>query len=207
MQKGSYLLTQELALRAIHLVLDNIFPKLVEDGTFKRPHLHVVVLDPTATFGGSKPTEHEVYDPNPQIGGGVPAGREIRWSPLLPDDIILAEHSVGDPKEWEWDFKAIARDKAFQTRKYGMPNQIIVERAPWLLHGTSFPFWGSACRDGLVVGASGVQPWYDQMLSEMVASVIAALSINEMRKPGGILEANRLHMGTDEEVASFNPFQ
>jgi len=205
LQRGSYLLTKELALRAIHLVLDNIFPKMVEDGTFKRPDLHIVVLDPMAVFGSSKPEEHSHFDMNTMIGG--PVSSSIRWSPLLQDDIILAEHSIGDPGKWEWDFKAIARDKAFQTRKHETPNQLIVERAPWLLHGTSFPFWGSAYRDGLVVAASGVQPWYDQMLSEMVASAIAALCMNEMRKPGGILEEDRLHMGTDEEVAGFNPLR
>ena len=203
MQRGSYLLTNELALRAIHIVLDNIFPKLVEDGTFKRPDLHMVVLDPVAIYGGSKPKEHTHFDMDTMIGG--PVSSTIQWSPLLQDDIILAEYSIGDPKKWEWDFKAIARSKAYQTRKYGMPNQLVVERMPWLLHGTDFPFWGSAYRDGLVVAASGVQPWYDQMLSEMVASAAAALCINEMRKPNGILEEDRLHMGTNEEVKNFNP--
>ena len=72
--------------------------------------------------------------------------------------------------------------KARQVRKFGLPNQIVVERMPHLLKGHDTKFWGSALKDGIVVAASGVEPWFDQLISEMVASVCQALCIDKMQK-------------------------
>jgi hypothetical protein len=189
MREGlSYLLTEELALRCIHLVLDNLFSKLVEDGTVKRPDLCVVVFDPVKVFGSQTTYEELACDPmNMMIGGSNPT-RTVFRPYCAVEELIVAEVALGDETKWEHDFRQLARHKAHQARKYRMPNQYIVEQAPWLLAADEPPFFGSAYCDGLVVGVSGVQSWYDQMIAEMVASAIKAHCFDAMRKPDGILD-------------------
>lgn len=169
--RGSHLLTPELAERAVHIVLDNLFHQLRQKPDILNcPHLHVVVIDPT-----------EPLD-------------------LLDDGNILYEYSIGDEEDWQYDFKGIAHQKAYATWRYGMPTQVISEQRPWMLTGEDTPYFGSAYRDGIIVAASGVQPWFDQMFSEMIASVIAALCFDEMRKPGGIMSRDDEGFRMDTET-------
>ena len=77
---------------------------------------------------------------------------------------------------------AIALGKARQVRKFGVPNQFIIQRMPYLLKDHDTVYYGSTIKDGIVVAASGVQPCFDQVISEMVASMCQALCINEMQE-------------------------
>lgn len=145
----SYLLTKEVADKAIDLVIP-VFNQLVESGVIERPHLHIVVLDPV------------YYDYNPDIF----------------NDTILTNRNLGDIEAWEYPYNRFANCKARMTHKFKMPGQIIIERMPHLLKGHAIKYWGSAYLDGITVAASGVQPWFDQWVSDMVAVTCRALSKN-----------------------------
>ena len=47
---------------------------------------------------------------------------------------------------------------------------------PHLLFPGYTPYWGGVKRDGIVVACSGVQPWFDRMISGIVADTIIALA-------------------------------
>lgn len=141
-----------MADRAIYLVYPT-FKTMVDAGFAKHHALHIVVMDPA-----------QLYEPK------------------TFKKAILLEKSFGDPETWKQDYQAIARAKARQVRKFGIPNQIIVERMPHLLKDHDTRFYGSTIKDGIVVAVSGVEPWFDQLISEMVASMCQALCIDKMQK-------------------------
>lgn len=150
----SFLLTPQLAGQAVDLA-KYFFLDLGNRGFTNRDELHIVVMDPAAIY----------------------SDRNIGF-----EGAILYEESIGDPSIWEYDYKSIARAKACQAWKFGIPNQIIVERMPYLLKGHDTRYFGSAVKDGIVVAASGVQLWMDQLISEVVASTCQAFCIDVMKE-------------------------
>jgi hypothetical protein len=55
-------------------------------------------------------------------------------------------------------------------------------------------YGGSAVgKGGLVVAFSGVEEWYDQMISEWMLATIKAVCLHEVYKPGGLMD--------DDEIA------
>lgn len=147
----SALLTQVEAAKAVEMVLPAV-QTLMGQGVLKRHHLHIVVLDPAFT-----PAD-------------LPVG-------VWREKAILYEHSLGDPKEWQKPYDMFARSKAFLSWRYGLPTQVIQTRCPHLLEAGETAYYGSAVSDGLVVGVSGVQPYYDQMIASWVLEACRALAI------------------------------
>ena len=47
---------------------------------------------------------------------------------------------------------------------------------PHLLFTGETPYWGGVKRRGIVVTCSGVQPWFDKMVSGMIADAMVALA-------------------------------
>lgn len=147
----SHLLTQEVARQAVGFVLPALQP-LIEGGTFKCGDLHIVIANPSVAAGSM--TESQWYE------GG-----------------ILYEHSVGERSAWQFPFDKIARSKCHLSWRYVMPTQVLQALAPHLLNAGDTVYYGSAVRDGLVVACSGVQPFYDQMVSAWVLEACRALCI------------------------------
>lgn len=112
----------------------------------KRSHLHVVVLNPRLPF---------------KDGCSLP---------------IMFEHSVGDPKEWEHEYDAIARSKARVTWRTGLPSREVVLMKPHLLLPDDTRYWGSAIVDGIITAVSGVEPYFDEAFSRMTSSVLSAIA-------------------------------
>ena len=104
------------------------------------------------------------------------------YVPKTFEQAVLFEQAFGDKDDWDHDYMGIALAKARLTRKYELPTQILIERRPYLLKAHDVRWFGSAFKDGIVVAASGVQPWFDQAISEMVASMCQGLCINAMRE-------------------------
>jgi hypothetical protein len=148
----SFLLTKTLVADAIDMVLP-VIELCQQNGVFKRKDLHIVVSVP-----------------------GIPPGSLSREEWMKKG--ILFEHSIGDSSMWEYPYDAIARSKCYLSWCHGMPTQILQTRAPWCLDEGDTIYYGSAVSDGLVVAVSGVQPYYDQMISEMVLSACRALCID-----------------------------
>ncbi len=153
----SYLLTKEIAKRAIDMVRPAILAA-VEGKILKRGDLHIVVMDPVK---GPWNVEHE-------------------------DEAILHEESFGDVAKWASPYGEIARAKAIESWRTGFPTHVIRETMPYLLYAnddySDTVYWGSAVLQGLTVGVSGVQSWFDEWVAYMVAAACRALCIEAMQK-------------------------
>lgn len=155
-QSVSFLLSADLANKAIDMVMPSILA-MMESKQFKRPELHIVVMNP-----GKHP-----------------------WNTDDPSNAILVERTIGNPDGWEKPYGQIARAKAITSWRTGLPTRDVVQTMPYLL--TANEDWsdsvypGSAVLFGIAVGASGVQSWYDEFVSYMVAAACRALCIELMQ--------------------------
>ncbi len=145
-------LTKGMVARIIGLVVGMV----MDDAFFplKRRMLHIVVL--------------------------VPAMRDDRISsfpkwpnyPIYPH--LLYEYSLGDKSEWPHKFDEIAEYKALQL--WHGRNDDRTDIMPHLLFPGDTPYWGGVKRHGIVVTCSGVQPWFDKMISGLIADACIAMS-------------------------------
>jgi len=115
-----------------------------------RKELHIVVMDPTI-----KPWESDF------------------------NDAILVEQSMGKPNEWTIKFDELARNKAQQAWRSGSANINNQTLHPSSLREGDVLFYGSFVYGDIVVGCSGVQPYYDMLISSWVALAFEQLSIAE----------------------------
>lgn len=151
------LLTPKYITLEVVSIAVGIALKTVMSGHFirvKRRHCHVVVLVPAM---------------KDDRAGDYPAWPDY---PLTP--VALYEKSVGDPKEWEHPYAAIARSKALQLwtdRNDGQAGVI-----PHLLFSGDTPYWGGVKRDGIVVVCSGIQPWLNRLIAGITADTTVALA-------------------------------
>ncbi len=127
------------------------FTGMKQENFFNRNALHIVVLDPEKRFG-----------------------RGFLGS-------ILYEESFGAPRDqWERPFDEFARAKAMLSWRTGMDSHLVQQRFPHLYDGGDIKFGGGVSRDGIVVGVSGVEWYFDQLFAELTASACKALSIQRM---------------------------
>lgn len=92
--------------------------------------------------------------------------------PIIPHELICK--TFGDINIWEHSYSEIARCKAFQLwydRATGG-----CENVPHLLFHNDTPFWGGVKREGIVVATSGLEPYFDRMISGMVADGCIAMA-------------------------------
>jgi hypothetical protein len=92
------------------------------------------------------------------------------------EEAILHEQGFGDEARWDADYRAFAREKARLSWQNGMDGHRLQSLAPHRLRGGDSLLWGGVCLDGIVVGASGAFPWYDEMLAGAVALALRAIA-------------------------------
>jgi hypothetical protein len=90
------------------------------------------------------------------------------------DDAILYEHAVGDRERWDADYRGFALAKARIAWRTGMDSHIVQEQRPYLLEDGDTVLWGSVAMDGIVVAASGADPWWDEAFAGAVALCLRA---------------------------------
>ncbi len=150
-------LTEEIAkgavTTALYVVMDKGAP-LRSD--LRRHQCHIVILVPAMQDARS-----DDYPDWPNY-------------PLQP--VSLYEQSVGNKNEWEHAYDNIARCKALQL--WTDRNDDRAGVIPHLLFPGDTPFWGGVKRHGIVVACSGVQPWFDKLISGIVADTLIALAHN-----------------------------
>ncbi len=155
------LLDESAARAAVEMALPSIEKGLQRDGVSGERVLHIVVMNPAAS-------PHE----------------------STFEQAILYEHSVGDPGTWEADYRSFARAKAALAWRSGCDTHLIQEFRPHLLRQGDSLLWGSVCRDGLVVGASGAHPWFDEAFANAVAGFLLAIGherAREAREKGSVI--------------------
>ncbi|WP_413283372.1 hypothetical protein [Vibrio sp. MA40-2] len=116
-----------------------------------RKELHIVIMDPRV-----KP-----------------------WDGKSFEDAILHEASFGSPESWTIQFDKLARQKAKQAWRDSNANIQNQFLHPSSLNDDDVLFFGSFVYGNIVVGCSGVQQWYDMLVSGWVAVAFEQLAMHE----------------------------
>ena len=148
----SFFFGEELVEKAVDSVLPAVYA-MMASGRLKRHNLHIVVLNP-------------LVQP---------------WNGTF-EEAILFEKSLGNPYSWEHPYDKIARSKAEISWHTSLPSQMVQLRMPQHLVAGNTVYWGSAVLDGIIVAASGVQPWFDQMIAGWIAEACRAFAIDATQK-------------------------
>ncbi len=134
----SFILTKDIAQRAVAIVRPTIEGILGSGLTDGRSNLHLVVLDPDN-------------------------GRS------------LYEESFGEKTTWQHPYDEIALAKASLCWHNEMVGRNVQKDAPWLYERGDTRYVGGVFENGLVAAASGLQDYFDEMISWMVVYAIQAL--------------------------------
>jgi hypothetical protein len=144
---GSYFIDRQAAERAVQMSLPLIHEAMKFKEVGESGCLYLVVMDPLRT----------------------PASSSF-------EDAILYEYSVGDQSKWDADYAGFARAKARVAWRNGMDSHLVQELRPHLLADGDTVLWGSVVVDGIVVSASGANPWYDEAFAGTVAMCLRAIA-------------------------------
>jgi len=99
-------------------------------------------------------------------------------------DAILYEYAFGDRNKWDADYAKFARAKAEISWRTGQDGHLIQQLRPHLLAAGDTLVWGSVVLDGIVVSASGANPWYDEAFAGAVAMCLRAMAKESMASFG-----------------------
>ena len=123
------------------------------DQLFKRTNrkeLHIVIMDPRL-----KPWESNF------------------------DEAILYQESIKNTDPWEIPFDELARKKAEQAWRERQANVVLQTSHPSTLREGDIPFYGSFVYGNVVVACSGVEQWFDMLVSGWVALAFEQLAVHE----------------------------
>lgn len=144
----SYLIDRATAERAVELSMPMIHAAMENRIAGESGFLYVVIMKP-----GSSPLTSSF------------------------EESILYENNVfGDRQKWDADYGEFARAKARIAWRTGMDSHRVQEFYPHLLGKGDTVLWGSVVLDGIVVSASGADPWFDEAFSGAVAMCLRALA-------------------------------
>lgn len=146
---GSVLADRQAAIQAVEMLLPMFAAALHDETVGQSGCMHVVIMDPALT-----PAE-------------VPF-----------EEAILYEFSLPDPREWDADYRGFARAKARLSWLTGMDSHLIQARQPHRLRSGNTTLWGSVAFEGIVVGVSGANPWFDEAFAGCVAHCLKAIALH-----------------------------
>lgn len=117
---------------------------------FKRAHMNILLLDGRIPYQGESLEE------------------------MMSDDVgvVLGEFNVGFPGDWQHNYQGISRSKAYMTWRTGLPSGDIL---PHLREDGDTIYSGSAIVKKTIAACSGVQPYFDEMVSVWLAIAYNAL--------------------------------
>lgn len=95
------------------------------------------------------------------------------------EEAILYEASLGTPESWTIPFVQFARNKAQQAWRESTSNIQLQNQHPASLREDDLLFYGSFVYGNIVVACSGVQQWYDMLISSWIALAIEQLTMHE----------------------------
>jgi hypothetical protein len=144
---GSFLIDRDCAEKAVEMSLPMIEEAMKKKEVGESGFLYIVVMDPALT---------------PQYTSF--------------EEAILYEYAVGDRSKWDADYAAFARAKARVAWRTGMDGHVVQELRPYMLTAKDTVLWGSVAMDGIVVGVSGANAWYDEAFAGTVAMCLRALA-------------------------------
>ena len=137
----------DAARRAVDLALPMIEPALRDPQVCGSGFLVIVVLDPAV---------------GPRDGSFEQA--------------VMLEHCIGVRGEWDADYAGFARAKARLAWTHGMNGHAVQQSRPHALQTGDSLLWGSVWLDGIVVGVSGAEAWWDEAFATAVAANLRAIA-------------------------------
>lgn len=135
------------AALAVDLVMPMILAGIASRRVGESGFLHIVILDP-GLCAGACPFE----------------------------EAILHERSVGDREAWDADYALYAREKARVCWRHRRSGHELRACSPHLLHGDETGVWGGVWLDGIAVGVSGADPWFDEAIGLSIAATLRAVA-------------------------------
>lgn len=144
---GSCFADRVAALQAVDAALPSIERVLAEPGASGLGVLCIVVMDP----------------------GLTPADATF-------DEAVLLEFAVGDRHRWDIDYAALARAKARLSWTGGADSAVLQATAAHRLRGGDSLLAGAVWLDGIVVAASGAEPWCDEACALCVAAHLRSIA-------------------------------
>ncbi|MDO6459145.1 hypothetical protein Q4485_00390 [Granulosicoccaceae sp. 1_MG-2023] len=97
-------------------------------------------------------------------------------------EAVLYEESIRSGKPWEKPFDEFARNKAAQAWRRRQPNAVVQTLHPSSLRDGDLPFYGSFVYGDVVVGCSGVEQWFDSLVSGWIALSFEQLMIHQRQQ-------------------------
>ena len=97
------------------------------------------------------------------------------------NEAILYQESIKN-SEWEKPFDDFARSKAEQAWRDQRANVVTQTQHPSSLRDGDLPFYGSFVYGNIVVACSGVEQWFDMLVSSWIALAFEQLTIHEFQK-------------------------
>lgn len=94
-------------------------------------------------------------------------------------EAILYETSFGEPSEWTIPFDQLAKKKAQQAWRNSGANVTHQTLHTASLRDDDLLFYGSFVYGDVVVACSGVEQWYDMLISGWIAVAIEQLCMSE----------------------------
>ncbi|HLV29561.1 MAG TPA: hypothetical protein VKY60_10630 [Burkholderiaceae bacterium] len=92
------------------------------------------------------------------------------------EDAVLYEHAVGDRSAWDADYALYAREKARVCWTHRRNGHEVRVCSPHLLRAQETGVWGGIWLDGISVGVSGANPWFDEAIGLSVAAAFRAIA-------------------------------
>jgi len=144
---GSYLIDRSSAESAVNLALPMILEAMKLPRVGESGFLYIVIMNP-----GLKPAS------------------------CAFEEAILFEYSIGDKTNWDADYATFARAKAKVSWRMNEDSHQTQELHPYLLQSGDTVLWGSVALEGIVVGVSGANPWYDEAFAGTIAMCLRAIA-------------------------------
>lgn len=90
---------------------------------------------------------------------------------------VLFERTFGadDSDDWDHPYDKIALSKAQICQRTGISSRDVRNDAGWLIETGDTLYVGAVIENGLVVGASGLQDHFDEMVCRVIIATIQAL--------------------------------
>jgi hypothetical protein len=92
------------------------------------------------------------------------------------EDAILVEHAIGDRTKWDADYAAFARAKAAVCWRHGQDGQRLQYGLAHKLREGDSLLSGAVCLDGITVGVSGAEAWWDEAFATSIAANLRAIA-------------------------------
>lgn len=146
---GSVLADRQAAIQAVEMLLPMLAAALHDDTVGQSGCMHIVIMDPALT-----PDDASF------------------------EDAILYEFSLPEPRAWDADYREFARAKARLSWTSGMNSHLLQACQPYRLRAGDTTLWGSVAQDGIVVGVSGANPWFDEAFAGCVAHCLKAVALH-----------------------------